>query len=131
MCAISGQSSRISTVLIYEAQLLASPASLPYPVAFIARTCFFTVSLPLCRRGNSLPRLVNFQSEAFYDSTGQDFSFFDARGFFANSTNADAQEDVALKHIESASDRIADPIGFLTKPADQPRLVRLLLAFLV
>jgi hypothetical protein len=57
---------------------------------------------------------VKFQSEAFYDSTGQDFSFFDARGFFANSTNADAQEDVALKHIESASDRIADPIGFLS-----------------
>jgi len=51
------------------------------------------------------------QSEAFYDGTGQDFSFFDARGFFANSSNADAQEDVALKHVKSAGDRIADPVA--------------------
>src|SRR5882762_6712013 len=90
MCAISGQSSRISTLLIYEAQFLASPTSLPYPVAFIARTYFFTVSLPLCRRGNSLPRFVY-----------KVLSFAKSSGTLASLHNMERQQLTSVKTAES------------------------------
>src|SRR2546422_831696 len=69
------------------------------------------------------------ESQALHDGAGQGFRLFNARGFFANSTHADAREGVDLQHVESAGDRIADPVGIFAKPANRPRLASLLIAF--
>src|ERR1700674_5372525 len=47
---------------------------------------------------------------------GQRLGFFDAGGFFVNSSDADAKEDVALEHVKRSGNHITHPVGILTEP---------------
>ncbi len=68
-------------------------------------------------------------SKALHYIASQHLGFFDARGFFENPSDADAQEDVAVEDVERSRDPVTHPVGFLTEPLEVARFRRVLLTF--
>ena len=62
-----------------------------------------------------LPSLTRIVWQAGENGGGERFGFGDANGFFGNAADADAEEEVALKHIQGAGDGAPNPIGFFTQ----------------
>jgi hypothetical protein len=58
---------------------------------------------------------------ALHSGSSQGLRFFDARVFFANAADPDADEGIRLQHIELARYGTSHPVGVLPEPRNRAK----------